>query len=334
VPAGQLVCDEEVLGGANEAVLGTIQNFNKDLGPLVNLAHAWNSTLGKFFGVAGKIASSVIGPLLERTPGYRQVVDAAGEAFQPIISTFTDYLIPSPFGQVRGSDKSATVAADQSSEYMSGGRVFDLMAGGADVSGNDYAHNGLGGKALTPEQTAAIVNEQAEQNYQEYQKRPLTAKLFDTSSEYSLVGRLALMLPAGSSGFTASVADLFTHPFAHVGGVLGFWLHPMSAFAATAPQSDPFGIVQYGYPAGDPTLAAANQDPEAYWNKNCSSDGDTIDWKKPVNSKWQNNGLENAEASDSGMPENTATNPCLLIQAAAGSAGGLYDSGLAQGEIQ
>ncbi|MEX1059297.1 MAG: hypothetical protein WEC17_02610, partial [Candidatus Saccharimonadales bacterium] len=36
----------------------------------------------------------------------------------------------------------------------SGARTFNLMAGGADVSGNSFAHNGIGGVALKPEQVA------------------------------------------------------------------------------------------------------------------------------------------------------------------------------------
>ncbi|HVX58737.1 MAG TPA: hypothetical protein VG964_03310, partial [Candidatus Saccharimonadales bacterium] len=350
IPKGKLVCPEEVLGG-DSSLVGSIQAITDSswFKPIKTLADFWNSTAAKALRAVTSVTSGLFGFILEHTPGYSKLVDYIGNAVQPLLDAFVNYLIPSPFGNVRGadgagSDKTApstsvtllskfidpayAASSDTDSGYMSGGRVFDLIAGGADAAGNDYAHNGLGGQALTPEQTATIVNEQLNANYQQYQQQPLLSRLFDSSSDYSLVSRMALAMPSTSGGMLRSIGSIFSNPFGKLGSVFGFITSPSHAFAAASVSSDPFGITQYGYPATDPTLAAANRDPEAYWNQNCSSDGTTLDWSKPVNAKWQDVGIKTDQTSPDGMPENTSTDPCLLIQAAVGSAGGLYDQSL------
>lgn len=310
VPAGQQICQEEVLGGNTSAVTDTINGVLGSLGPLKDLAGFWNGTAGTLIRPFIKAATYMTNSALSFVPYYPDLVEKISDAAQPIISSLTDWAIPSPF-----------------SDNMSGGRTFHMMAGGADVSGNDYAQNGLGGKALFPDQVAAIVNEQTQQNIQDYKSQPFFARIFDTNSEYSLVSRVAVAMPSNWGSAWQTIASFFSDPFGRLGHSFMSIFISGHAFAAAAAQPDPFGITQYGYPADDPNLAAANADPEKYWTENCSSDGTTLDWQDPkkVNFRWQDTAVVD---NTNGQYKNTTTNPCLLLQAAAGSAGALYDSNL------
>lgn len=306
VPAGQLVCQEEVLGGGN-GVLNSIEDALDKLGPLTSLADFWNSTLGIPFRAAAKITTYITSSILQRLPYYDRFQNKITEAAEPIIKAFTDYLIPSPF-----------------SDNMGGGRILDMMAGGADVSGNDYCQNGLGCRKVSDEQASAIFAEQQQQELDNYKKQPFLARIFDVESRYSPMAKLALAMPSNANSARTSVLALLSNPFAKISQV---FTSPFSfsQVGAAAPISDPFGITQYAYPANDPDLIEANKDPEAFWLKNCSSDGMTLDWSRPYNQRWQNNTSENTET---GLLDNTTTNPCLLIQATLGSAGAIFDEKL------
>ncbi len=309
VPAGHLVCPEEILGSSNSSVSKAIDGVLGNLGPLKNLADFWNSTIGAPFRAAAHLTTYIADSILKVIPGYSQLLDYVTNAAKPIISYLTDWLIPSPF-----------------SDNMSGGRTFNLMAGGADVSGNDYAQNGLGSRALSPQQAAAILNEQTQQNIQKYKSQSLFARIFNTNSEYSLVSRMAVAMPSSWNSAGQTVASIFSNPLGKFGHSFASLFSLNHAFAAATGQADPFGVTQYGYPSDDPRLAAANADPEKYWDENCSTDGTNLDWSdSTVNGKWQNSTTTN---QDTGMPENNSTNPCLLIQASVGSAGAMYDSSL------
>jgi len=309
VPAGKLICPEEVLGGADLPIVNAIDEILKDLGPLKDLADFWNSTAGKPIRAAVNAFSTITSFFLSHIPGFDKLVSLITAAAEPVIKAFTDWLIPNPF-----------------SDNASGGRTFDLAAGGADQLNSDYSQNALGGRKLTQQQAAAILAEQAQQNYQAYRSESLLARITDTDSNYSVVSKLAMSMPDSAKSASGSItAALFTNPFAKISGIFAplFSLGHAQAAASTFP--DPFGISQYGYPADDPGLAAANQDPETYWAQNCSSDGTTLDWSVGDNAKW----IDSATVDpDTGLPEDDSTNPCLLIEAAVGSSGALYDSGL------
>lgn len=306
VSSGSSVCPEEILNGDN-GVVSAIKTLSDGLGPMNKLADFWYGTVGIPFRAVAQVATYITSGVLQTIYGYPQLLALVSDAAKPIIGAFTDYLIPSPF-----------------SDNMGGARTFDMMAGGADVSGNDYAQNGLGGKELSPAQATAILNEQTRQNIQSYKSQPFLAKIFDTDSQYSLVSRIAVAMPSNLSSAAQAAIRIFSNPFGTIGRSFAALFFTDRVFAAAA-QADPFGITQYGYPADDPNMAAANADPEKYWTENCSTDGTTIDWSKGKNAAWQDTATLN-EAT--GLYENTSTNPCLLLQAAIGSAGALYNSGL------
>jgi hypothetical protein len=200
-----------------------------------------------------------------------------------------------------------------------------LAAGGADQTNSDFSQNVLGGRKLTQQQAAAILAEQNQQELQSYKNQPLLARITDTDSNYSVVSKLAMAMPDSAKSAGSSItAALFTNPFAKISSIFSpvFSLGHAQA-ASTFP--DPFGISQYGYPSDDPSLASANQDPEAYWTQNCSSDGTTLDWNVGDNAKWINTATVDP---DTGLPEDDTTDPCLLIEASVGSSGAIFDPSL------
>jgi hypothetical protein len=200
---------------------------------------------------------------------------------------------------------------------MSGGRVFDLVAGGADVTGNDYAHHGLGGQVLSPSQVATILDEQQQEYDAQHSKDSILARAFDTNSNNSLITKAVMATPTSLNGFRTSLAGIFSNPFKNIFASL-----PFAHAQAAENGSDPFGITQYGYSANDPAFTS---DPEEYWVNNCSTDGTTIDPNLPVNKNYHAGYTINP---DTQMPENSTTDPCYLIQAAVGSAGAMFDSSL------
>jgi beta-lactamase class A len=100
---------------------------------------------------------------------------------------------------------------------MSGGRTFDMIAGGADVIGNDAAHYTLGGVKLTNRQIGEIVTEQQQKRLAEYQNQSFFAQMFDTESEYAPLPRLALSLPSNPAGLAKnSIANFLSNPISNL----------------------------------------------------------------------------------------------------------------------
>ena len=304
-PAGKPVCPEDVLGGGN-SVTNSISSFFNSPGmkPVVYLSTLWNASAGKVINGISKLFGGVI----SKFPGFNSLASLVAGAASPLIHAIVEQVVPS-------------IASDN----PSGGQNFVLAAGGSDVSGNDYCHSGLGCEALTPVQAGYIYNQQNQEALQSFKNESLAGRLFDTTSDYSLATKVAMAMPNNLSSASQSVASIFSNPFGRLGDIFSSLFSPGRAFAAAPAQADPFGVTQYGYPDNDPNLAAANADPEQYWMDNCSSDGVNIDWSKPANAAWEKN--QDTDPG-SGVSRNTQTDPCLLIQAAVGSAGAIYDSGL------
>ncbi len=299
VPAGQSVCPEMQLNAPNNFAMA-ISKFKSSFpffSELNALASLWNKTLGGVFNYVVNFLSGIINyviPQLGQTVGY--VIDKIAG---PFLQYLMNQLIP-------------PIVSDN----MSGGRTFDAMAGGADISGNDYAHNGLGGQELSSSQVTAILNEQQQEYQAQHSHDSLIARMFDTNSNNSLVTKLAMAMPTSFSDVKSSVASLLSGPFRGMGSAFSIG-HAQAAAAA-----DPFGITQYGFAINDPIYTT---DPETYWDNNCTTDGTTIDPTKPVNAAWHQSVVINPETQ---MPENTTTDPCYLIQAAVGSDGGLTNPGV------
>jgi hypothetical protein len=295
VPAGKVICKEEKLGVGSGLTKDIEDFFNSpEMKPVQIAANLWNKTGGKILnGIGG-----ILNHLLNLIPGYSNLQGLVADLVSPLMNAIVNYLIPSPF-----------------SENMSGGRTFDMMAAGADVSGNDYAHNGLGGQVLSDQQVAEIMNDQSEQEYRQYKSKPFFARMFDKESRYSPVTKLAMAMPTSVDGAVSMTGNPIAKIFNNFANIFSFGGH---ASAATT-EADVFGVVQYGYPIDDAVLETANIDPEAYWDRNCADGQQTERWNQAASKNVNDT---------TGMPTNTSTNPCLLIQAASGSAGAVYDSSL------
>jgi lysophospholipase L1-like esterase len=309
VPAGQVVCSEEVLGNGNGLLSSISGALNSPpLNAITIASKAFKSTIGQIFNLVGDVFS-----LIAKLPGISNVLASLGGFVQKVVGPFEQLivhqLIPDPFG------------TDES-----GGRTFDEMAAGADVSGNDESHNGLGGVALTPTQVSQIDNQQETQAKQDFEQEPVMARIFSTQTPYSLISRLADDIPIGTATDLSSLQNIFTNPISSLTQSFSTIIND-KVDAATQPAADPFGVTQYGYPAG--TIPA---DPGTYWDQNCADNSNvalgsmTMAYNQAaaVNPDPLTGQPENSQTSAPGY----GTDPCLLIQAAVGSSGAVYDESL------
>jgi len=292
VPEGKKVCDEEVLGKGSTVADDVSAAFDQPgMAELSFLAEQ----VGKVSGVVGDVANKI----LQKIPGVEAAGDKMAELINPIMENLINKVIPDPFGT-----------------SMSGGRTFNMMAAGADVAGNEYAQNGLGGQKLTNEEVAQIRNEQLQNKDQEFARKSFYARTFDTDSDQSMVSRVAIAMPFGKQSQMQSGFASLANPLKTVSSGLAS-MFSGRAFAEVDVQDDPFGVVQYGYPEG-----TIPDDAEAYWDANCVDDG--VKGYKNDNS-WYQAAADSEPDEKTGMPVNTTTNPCMLIKAATGALGGAYD---------
>ena len=226
------------------------------------------------------------------------------------------------------------------SNNMSGARTFNLMAGGADVSGNAFSHNGIGGVALKPGQIQANLEYYQEKQLAEYRQKSFFAQMTDTESPYSPAGRLALTLPSNSVAVANSInntwTDFIKNPFAKLTNIATSIFSPRASASGFVPGKDPFGATQYGYPLDDPFF---KENPDEYWKKYCVSNLPNGD-RNPsyLTDEWNLFAAENVNNSETYQPENIqttefqrivpsnkyGTNGCLLIQTAVASAGIIF----------
>jgi hypothetical protein len=292
IPAGKQVCPEESLN--INSFINTISDLfnNGPLKPLKAIADAWNNTIGKGF----KWGNDTVGRIIAMIPGIDALGKGAAALADPVFKTMASYLVPSPIN-----------------DNMSGARVFNILTGGADVAGNFFAQIGLGGMALTPAQASSIQQQYASEQQQNFSRQPFFARMFNTSSPYSLASRFALAIPSDKGAALQSTAGSFLqNPFGSIFHSFGSLLSGHSSAASPTTADDPFGVTQYGYPNDDPVF---NTDPETYTDAYCAK----------VNADWANNTTLN---NDNGQDEHHQTNPCLLNDVAISSAGGLADNSL------
>ncbi len=296
IPSTGKVCSEEQLNGGNATLSSISDQLNSgDLAGIGTLASVWNGTVGKGLGFVGSVISGIVGNIPGFSDALSYVSSLVGKLAQPIFKIVANFVFPNPLGT-----------------DMSGARTFNLMAGGADVSGNDFAHHGLGAQAISSQQAANIVNEQTAQAKYEFQKRPFLARMFSKDSQFSLVSRMAMTIPLDkSSAVNGTFSSIVSNPFDKlIHGLASVFTPGKAEAASTSP--DPFGITQYGYPDNQiPT------DPETYWNQNCQDSSKTQAW---------NQDSVNSVNQDNGQLENTNVDPCLLIQSTVGSDGGYYST--------
>ncbi len=319
VPSGSLVCPEEKLGQSNKAVTTVSNAFNNTglVGPAEAFHTVWSNPLNPFNWVsnlAGFFGSGVIS-FAESFGPLKGIINEVKNLAGNFIEFLTHQLIPS------------AITPD-----MSGGRTFDMMAAGADVAGNDYAHTGIGGHLLSNQTVAGIVAEQDNQEKQQLSQQGIFARLFSTNNTYSLISKVALDMPFNIQSAGSSLASLISDPFT---GLFSSFSSLFSghANAAVAPVPDPFGVNQYGYSQEDLNSIG---DPSVYWDKYCSNNPSQAyqsdQYASNPNTNWNDQAANypgtNGSSDPSGRPININDNPCLLIEATVGSAGGMFNTSL------
>jgi len=229
-----------------------------------------------------------------------------GNDIQGMIKSFaqwlTDNLIQSPFTATDGSSN------------ISGGRTFDMMAAGADASNNESCETELGCQQISNQQVAEIRDQQTEEEKTQFDSQPFFARLFSTTSPYSLVSRIAVAFPTTNpvTSFGQWFGDLVSDPFGKMATAFSDIFAADKAFAATPAQPDPFGIPQYGYPTNDPVFT---DNPQTYWDDNCQGDYMTA---------WLNSQTTDADGNSIA----SSPNNCLLISASVQSAGAMFNTSL------
>ncbi len=312
IQAGKLICPEENLTSGVGLAMG-IKKFFDDSG-LSTLITVWNHTFGAIFNGVNWVIGTVLGPLI--SVGVKAVDKTCSVTGVNIVCTpynelkklapvmlrgLINFLIPSPI-----------------SNNMSGGRIFDMMSLGADVSGNDASHNILGGKLLSPKQVAQIYNEEQNKAIKTESTKPIFARLFDTSSDYSLISKIASYAPIDTNGgfVKGVIGSILSTPLNLIGN-FGKMFNT-ATYADVSAEPDPFAVAQYGYPS-DYTFAS---DPEQYWNDHCDNNASDAYVK---NNTWNKDALANLDPNTN-MPINNTVNECLLLKATIGAAGGIFDT--------
>lgn len=304
IGVGQFICPEESLLTDNFFTQLTTIMDKPPLDVLTNSADLWNNSVGQILGLLGTAVGPLAGAadsLVEQTiPWYKSVKDAVNSGLATMFNGIATWFIPSPI-----------------SDNMSGARTGNMLIGGADAAGNDYSHYGLGGKRLSDQQVVEIRNEQSQQDKEEFDSKPLFARLFDSEDANSLVSRVAMDMPTNASaGIQSSIASLASNPFSKIFHNFGALLSNSKVIAATA-KPDPFGIPQYGYPLDDPALST---DPSTL----------TPDYCAKLTTAWENDVHVDPAT---GMDEHDSVNPCLLDEAVLGSFGGRYDDTLLGNDV-
>jgi len=328
---GKFICPEESLlqkSGVEKFLQNDLQG-NGGWQVLAKAASLWNASVGKiispFTSVIDWLFNNTIGRLIG--PAL-DVLKQIGLDLPGLIAKAGEFVVgsllpPSPI-----------------SSNMSGGRTVNMLIGGADQAGNDYAHSALGGVQLTSTQQAAILNDQQDYQTQTHNNQSFLARFFDKSYDHSPVNQLALALPNSPHD---AITSLTTNPLGKIFGSFGSLFSSRSQ-AANAIVGDSFGIDQYGYPADDPIWQT---DPQDYWLSHCVPDPNnpatdlTQQWNQAAADKAAG---QTGDANATLMPLNSpdlatdpnyinkyhldqldskGTNPCLLIQASVAGVAGL-----------
>jgi len=317
VPSGQLVCQEESLT-ANNGVLGSLDS-------VVSAVPGLTTVAGAISFISGIITGSITS-----IPGVGWVVGELGS----IAGGLLNALCTTNLGCVLLKNEVASwvptiighIVQTPFTDNMDGGRTYDMMAAGADVSNNDSCREQLGCARLTTQQAATIQNQQLTSEKMSFDNQSMFARVFDTSSPFSLVSKLAAVMPTNIPvAINNTASSILSNPLGTIASVFSNIFTSDKAFAAIPAQPDPFGVIQYGY---EPSQIPS--DPENYWNANCQTQDPGQTNLDTLTSVIQMN-WENTQQQDQTTGESVATtpSPCLLILSTIQSDGAMFDTSLA-----
>lgn len=281
--AGELTCNEEQLQPDNFFTQSSEELEKPPLNVVTEASNIWEVSGGQVFDLIDKGSEVAVGAI----PGLEELAENAPDFAGTVMDTAGDKMIPSP-----------------ASDNMDGGRTFHLMAGGADLAGNEFIHTGLGGAKVSDAEAAAYRDERDNRQHQEFLQRPFFARMFSTDTPYSFTSRLAMSIPIDTAAAPRNfVTGTLSNPFRNVSSV---WSGAFNKTASARPAEDPYGIDQYLFRLDHPVFTT---DPEKYDDEYCTA----------FNKEWFK---DTQTDPDSGMETHSRENPCLLNTAATGSAGG------------
>lgn len=304
---GKVVCDEENIGNPQGMAANLSKASSLIPGPLSQASEILTKTTGSNwnpFNWASALGNVVTESLIKATG----LDDFMGQFFSKMLGPLMNYfvtLLHLPF----------------SSDTPNGGRLVDEVITGEDVSQNKTAQVTLGGKELKPEEVQSLQQAALTEDKQDFDSQSFFARMFDTDSTYSLVSKLADATPLSlGASYGGVFGFLLSNPLGHFASAFGSLFTPTHAFAAPVAQADPMGIAQHGYSLADlgklNGQVAADGGYQEYLDKECG--GNQIsDW---VKAQTEDENTGDAVASD--------TEPCLLVNSAVQSAGGLSDPSL------
>lgn len=313
IPAGKLVCSEEKLDAgsdfANQAqsFVSTITNL-PGVSIVLTVINKINSAIGSVFSAAFKGACNVVDlapPFNLCTDGLNKLGSYAAEFMNFIISK----MVVSPF-----------------SGDMTGGRTGNMVVAGGDAALNQSCKVELGCAAQSTLAITNIRNQQIADDKANFNSQPMFARMFDTTSSYSLVTRLAMSMPSsGTALASGSLGSLLSNPFGKLTTGISSAFSSTRAFAQTAPQDDAFGIPQSAIT--DAQIDSIG-DSDTYWQTNCADPSDPLMLSTDKMNAWYNDPANVVQDKNTGETKYLNPNYCLLIQGTVQSAGGTSDPSL------
>jgi|GEM_PF-6261083 len=327
VPSNRLDCEELVMGSGNKYATA-ISSFRDSpmywLGPV----------LADWTGLIISKIISIPGALIEKL-GIMEALDATCKSGPTTIitglftgGTTTAYCtaqagiqaIISKVGPPLIEFMATYMFSPIVTANMSGSRMVSANVAGAETLANDYAHSGIGGQVLSEAQSALIKSDDQEQAKYEFRQQPFFARMFNTSSPYSMASSLVDGVPPSWAQAGNKAASALVSPLEIIGSVFGSLTQPHVNALNNFSVASTYGITSYGYPSDSPVFS---QDPSALWNDPGGCAGSTT---SATTTAWNDAGAAAVDAN--GQPVNTTTNACLLTRAAISAAGGKYNTDL------
>lgn len=302
VPAGELVCSEEKLANGNKTIdkiSGSVRSVTSKIpgyGALAGVANAYDRFVGDAFG-------AVFGPACNLIWGCKDATTKIGDWTKDLAKS----MVVSPF-----------------SPNQSGGRTSDMIIAGGDVAYNSACQEELGCAKMSDVAVNNIRNEMLAKQQAEFNSQSVFARMFSTDSPYSMVSRLAMVMPTNLQSASSSFAGLLTNSFSTFGNAIFSIFSPAKAFAGTPPAKDPFGVIQNG-------VGEVPDNPGKYWDDNCVNGPmgkyDEATGKLDI-SDWLNNSDNVTQDKNTGEAVYLKPNYCKLIQSSVEALGGMSDSSL------
>lgn len=219
--------------------------------PFAEFSKIWVGTVGKLFDLFGKL-TSVIG--LDKAISAIMNATGINSLLGKAMGAMLELVFGSPISALdTGAEAGDNVLAGIKSSYYALGEAGQ----DTDTEGNDNGKGlGIGGGVFTPQQTATLKSQIAQENQDEWSQKSMFAKLFDLSDTRSVLAQLVLRVPTNST-------ELAMFPGVFRASAMGL-IAPQSS--AAGPTKDQFGFnFNYGF-----TNAQLTADPAQYTTEECS----------------------------------------------------------------